>query len=309
MRTMGKRLCVYMLAGVMLASVSGCNAKTEPAEGASVLTPTEIEKESEEPTRLAIEEESFHLAFQMEPGESRKLDVNTDYKGSLEYQSSDDTIAAVDADGMVTAFADGTVTMTVIAGNAKRTANVIVRTPKLEAEESQEEEVTEQTADPAADSTQSGMVAGIQTSGTTGNDVAANTGSSSGTGTTTAPASGGTAPAEPAPPATEAPAFNPADYYLDWYYIQDQVNARLQADYPNGYSGATTWYSYGPGYEDGYPDSRWTNESMINNLYTSIKGNQGDIDSSYTGCFGGMVLDNIEVYPDGTRRAYYTLYY
>lgn len=307
MRTMGKRLCVYMLAGVMLASMSGCNVKTEPAEDASVLTPTEIEKEAEEPTRLAIEEESFHLAFQMEPGESRKLDVNTDYKGSLEYQSSDDTIAAVNADGIVTAFADGTVTMTVIAGNAKRTANVIVRTPKLEAEESQEEEATEQTADPAADSTQSGMVAGTQTSGTTGNDVAANTGSSSGTGTTTAPASGGTAPAEPAPPATEVPAFDPADYYLDWYYIQDQVNARLQADYPNCTIGASTWYGSGTR-SDGEADSRWTNESMIENIYSYIKGHLTDVDSTYSGSMG-MFVDSITVNPDGSRTISYTTYH
>lgn len=307
MRKMGKRLYVYMLAGVMLVSMSGCNAKPEPAEDASVLTPTEIEKEAEELTRLAIEEESFHLAFQMEPGESRKLDVNTDYKGSLEYQSSDDTIAAVDADGMVTAFADGTVTMTVIAGNAKRTANVIVRTPKLEAEENQEEGATEQTADPAADSTQSGMVAGTQTSGTTGNNVAANTGSNSGAGTTSASASGGTAPAESAPPATEAPAFNPADYYLDWYYIQDQVNAKLQADYPNCTIGASTWYGIMQR-TDGEADSSWTNESMINNIYSYIKGNLTDVDSTYSGSMG-MFVNSITVNPDGSRTISYTEYH
>lgn len=304
MRTMGKRLCVYMLAGVMLVSMSGCNAKPEPAEDASVLTPTEIEKEAEEPTRLAIEEESFHLAFQMEPGESRKLDVNTDYKGTLEYQSSDDTIAAVDADGMVTAFADGTVTMTVIADNAKRTANVIVRIPKLEAEE---EETTERTADPAADSTQSSTVAGAQTSGTTGNNVAANTGSSSGAGTTATPASGGTAPAESAPSATEAPAFNPADYYLDWYYIQDQVNARLQADYPNCTIGASTWYGIMQR-TDGEADSSWTNESMINNIYSYIKGNLTDVDSTYSGSMG-MFVNSITVNPDGSRTISYTEYH
>lgn len=307
MRTMGKRLCVYMLAGVMLVSMSGCNEKTESAEDASVLTPTETEKEAEAPTRLAIEEESFHLAFQMEPGESRKLDVDTDYSGSLEYQSSDDTIASVDAEGMVTALAEGTATMTVIAGNAKRTANVIVRTPKLEAGESQEEEATEQAADPAADSTQSGTVAGIQTSGTTGNNVAVNTGSSSGTDTTSAPASGGTAPAEPAPPATEAPAFNPADYYLDWYYIQDQVNARLQADYPNCTIGASTWYGIMQR-TDGEADSSWTNESMINNIYSYIKGNLTDVDSTYSGSMG-MFVNSITVNPDGSRTISYTEYH
>ena len=305
MRTMGKRLCVYMLAGVMLVSMSGCNAKPELVEDASVLTPTEIEKEVEAPTRLAIEEESFHLAFQMEPGESRKLDVNTDYKGSLEYQSSDDTIAAVDADGIVTAFADGTVTMTVIAGNAKRTVNVIVRTPKLEAGEDQEEETTEQTADPAADSTQSGMVAGVQTSGTTGNNVAANIGSSSGAGTTAASASGSTAPAASNPPATEAPAFNPADYYLDWYYIQDQVNARLQADYPNCTIGASTWWESAVR-TDGEADSSWTNERMINNLYSAIKSCMTDVDSTYSGSLG-MFVDSITVNPDGSRTISYTL--
>lgn len=307
MRTMKRRLSAYMLTGFMLASMAGCNAKPEPAEDASVLTPTEIEKEAEEITRLAIETESFHLAFQMEPGESRQLDVDTDYKGGLEYLSSDAAIAAVDADGMVTALADGTVTMTVIAGNAKRTANVIVRTPKLEVEEPLEE-AAEQTADMAEGSSNpSGTIASVQTSGTTGNNGTVNTTAGSGADNTVASAAGGTIPAEPALTATEAPAFNPADYYLDWYYIQDQVNARLQADYPNGYPGTTTWWG-GATEWDGYP-CHWTNENMINNIYSCIKRNQDDIDSSYTGCVGGMVINDITVDPDGRRTISFTMYY
>lgn len=302
MRTMGRKLAAYMLTGVVLVSMSGCNAKQEPVEDASVQTPTEIEKEAAVTTRLAIEEESFHLAFQLEPGESRKLDVNTDYEGELKYQSSDDTVATVDTDGMVTALTDGTATMTVIAGNMKRTANVIVRTPELEAEENREEESAEQTANPAADSTPSGTVAGTQTSGTTGNNVAANTAGTTGGGNTVASAPVGTAP-----PATEAPAFNPADYYLDWYYIQDQVNARLQADYPNCTIGASTWYGSGPEI-DGIEGMRWTNESMIDNMYSYIKGHLTDVDSTYSGSMG-MFVNGITVNPDGSRTISITTYH
>ncbi|MCM1495973.1 MAG: Ig-like domain-containing protein [Bacteroides sp.] len=307
MRTMKRRLSAYMLTGFMLVSMCGCNAKPEPAEDASVLTPTEIETEAEEITRLAIETESFHLAFQMEPGESRQLDVDTDYKGSLEYLSSDAAIAAVDADGMVTALADGTVTMTVIAGNAKRTANVIVRTSELEAGEPLEEATAEQTAAPAEGSTPSGTVASAQTSGTTGNNGTVNTTAGSGADNTVVSAAGGTTPAEPAPTATEAPAFNPADYYLDWYYIQDQVNARLQADYPNCTIGASTWHGSGPEV-DGIEGMRWTNESMIDNMYLYIKGHLTDVDSTYSGSMG-MFVNSITVNPDGSRTISVTTYH
>lgn len=311
---MNKKIQIRMVTGMIVITMAllmtGCKSD-ETIQADAVKEVTEEQKASEEePVILSIEADSEDGKFMLDIGGSRKLSVNTNYEGSLEYASTNEAVATIDADGTVTAVKNGSVTMVVTAGDVERRINVIVKAPvAADDTEEPEEESTEQAVNPDSDSNPSGTVGTAQTSGTTGNNVASNTTGSDTVANTTPSGTGGTAPAAPSEPATEAPAFNPADYYLDWYYIQDQVNARLLADYPNGYIGATTWYSYGEGYRDGYPDSRWTNESMINNIYSSIKQNQGDIDSSYTGCVGGMVLDNIEVHSDGTRTSYYTLYY
>lgn len=316
MKKMSKRIIAGTLTGLMIVSMSGCSGKDEAVEEAFIKAATEMDKvpemeaeaeEAELPVSLTIEQESFHVAFYLEEGESRKLATNTDYNGELEYESSDDTVATVDDKGNVTAVKNGTATMTVHAGNAKRTVNVIVRTLAAENTEEPEEdnsEDAEQVADNRSGNTSSGTVGTAQTSGT---NTAANT-SGGGTASNAAASGGGTSnPETPSAPVTEEPAFNPEDYYLDWYYIQDQVNARLKADYPNCTIGASTWYESDIR-SDGYEGQRWDNESMINNLYSAIKSCMTDVDSTYPGSMG-MFINSITENPDGSRSISYTLYH
>lgn len=317
MKKMGKKIITGILITTMAVMTVGCGSQTEPEDTTEDITAkvsTEADKEiTSDQATISIEQESFNVAFYLEAGESKSLAVDTDYEGKLEYKSSDDSVATIDENGKVTAVKNGTATMTVMAGDSKRTVNVIVRT--LVAEEEPEEE-TDSTETASNETTTAGTTGkGSQSTG--GNTTAnAGAGTSTGNNTTsgnnatsgTVTGSGNTTPSAPADTTTEA-STTETRIYFDWYYIESQVNAKLQADYPNGYPGATTWYSYGEGDRDGYTESIWTNESKINDIYSSIKRNQSDIDSSYNGCFGGMVLDGIEVQEDGTRIIYYTLYY
>ena len=316
---MGKKIITGILIMTMAVMTVGCGSQTEPedtTEDIAIKVSTEADKEiMSEPVTFNIEQERFNVAFYLEAGESKSLAVDTDYEGGLEYISSDDSVATIDENGKVTAVKNGTATMTVIAGDSKRTVNVIVRTLVAEEEPEEETDSTEQTASNESNTTANTTGKGSQS---TGNSTTANAGAgtSSGNNTTsgnnvasgTVAGSGNTTPSAPAETTTEA-STTETRIYFDWYYIESQVNAKLQADYPNGYPGATTWSSYGEGDRDGYTESIWTNESKINDIYSSIKRNQSDIDSSYNGCFGGMVLDGIEVQEDGTRIIYYTLYY
>lgn len=309
---MNKKIQIRMVTGMivitMALSMTGCKSD-ETIQADSVEEVTEEQKASEEePVILSIEADSEDGKFMLDIGGSRKLSVNTNYEGSLEYASTNEAVATIDADGTVTAVKNGSVTMVVTAGNVERRINVIVKAPvAVEDTEEPEEASTEQAVNPDSDSNPSGTVGTAYTSGTTGNDIASNTTGSDTATNTTPSGTGGTAPAAPSEPAPEAPAFNPADYYLDWYYIQDQVNARLKADYPNCTIGASTWY--GSGVEvDGIEGTRWTNESMIENIYSYIKGNLTDVDSTYPGSMG-MFVESITVNSDGSRSISYTVYH
>ena len=56
---------------------------------------------------------------------------------------------------------------------------------------------------------------------------------------------------------------------------------------------------------DGVEWLSWTNETMIDNLYSSIAHSSGNDPSAAIGLF----IDNIEVHPDGSRTIYFTGYY
>lgn len=317
MKQMGKKIITGILITTMAFMTVGCGSQTEPedtTEDIVAKVSTEADKEVvSNPVTISIEQERFNVAFYLEAGESKSLAVDTDYEGKLEYTSSNDSVATIDENGKVTAVKNGTATMTVIAGDSKRTVNVIVRTPVAEEEPEEEPDSTETasnetttagTTGTGSQSTGSSTTANVGAGTSSGNNTTSGNNATSGTVT----GSGNTTPSAPAETTTEA-STTETRIYFDWYYIESQVNAKLQADYPNGYPGATTWSSYGEGDRDGYTESIWTNESKINDIYSSIKRNQSDIDSSYNGCFGGMVLDGIEVQEDGTRIIYYTLYY
>ncbi|MCM1495177.1 MAG: Ig-like domain-containing protein [Bacteroides sp.] len=148
MKKMKKRVIAGIIMLLLAVLVVGCKAK-EPDSGENSDTETEEqgeeqeegqeeeqeegqEAQGEEPQKeaavqLSVYEEAFHTAFSLMVGESRKLKVSTDYDGSLEYQSTDETIATVDQEGTVTAIGAGTVTLTIAAGDVKKDVNVIVQ--------------------------------------------------------------------------------------------------------------------------------------------------------------------------------------
>ena len=316
MRRRTKQIVKYILSpgicmAMLVADLSGCGNVAGEAD-MTVKVATEAEKEAlEEPEEsevsLTISQESFNVAFYLEVGESRKLAVDTDYDGTLTYASANDEVATIDTDGIVAAVKNGTATMTVTAGDTMRRINVIVKAPEEPEEEAATEETTEEetadsqtgTAATGTNTSVSGTVSGMTSGGTASAGTTTTT-------TTTAGTSSGNAASQPAAQPTEAaPAYNPADDYLDWYAIADQVNARLLADYPNAHIGQSTWYSTmnaNDGYE-GYPK---TKERVIEESYQAIKSCLTDVDSTYTGNLG-MVINGIEVNPDGSRKIYFTL--
>lgn len=323
---MGKKIITGILITTMAFMTVGCGSQTEPETTEDIVAKVSTEADKEvmsEPATLNIEQERFNVAFYLEAGESKSLAVDTDYEGKLEYKSSDDSVATIDENGNVTAVKNGTATMTVTAGESKRTVNVIVRTLVAEEEPEEEPDSTEQTQTVSNEANTTVNTTG-KGSQSTGNSTTANAGAGTSTGNNTTSGnnaasgtvtgSGNTTSAETT---TEA-AFNPEDYYLDWYYIQDQVNARLKANYPNATIGSTyVWdgNTYEAGwfagdYEDGYKELPWSNKSMIDNIYSSIKHDldaQG-VPSDVPSYAMGMVITKIEVYSDGSRRAYFTCY-
>lgn len=145
MKKMKKQVMAGIIMLLLAVSVMGCKAK-EPVSEENSDTETEEqgedreegqeegqeqevqgEEQKEDAVQLSVYEEAFHTAFSLAVGESRKLKVSTDYDGSLEYQSADETIATVDQEGTVTAIGAGTVTLTIAAGDVKKDVNVIVQ--------------------------------------------------------------------------------------------------------------------------------------------------------------------------------------
>ena len=322
---MGKKIIAGILITTMAFMTIGCGSQTEPETTEDIVAKVSTEADKEvtaEPVTISIEQESFNVAFYLEAGESKSLAVDTDYEGKLEYTSSDDSVATIDENGKVTAVKNGTATMTVTAGDSKRTVNVIVRTLVAEEEPEEETDSTEQTQ---TVSNESGITANTTGKGSqsTGNSTTANAGAGTSTGNNaasgTVTGSGNTTPSAPVDTTTEAsnPGYNPADYYLDWYYIQNQVNERLLADYPNAIIARGITYNgvyYESGLDagddyDGTPGA-WTTQAKIEDYYRSIKGRLDATNTpSDTYMAIGMFVESITVEPDGSRRIYITCYH
>lgn len=322
MKKMGKRIITGLLAITIIMAMTGCNGK-QPGTEVEAKTVTEQQMEPEEDLiQLSIKEESFNTAFMLEIGESRKLEIDTDYVGLLKFESGNEEIATIDQDGTVTAFRNGTVMITVIAGDVKDTVNVVVKAPKVDVAETTEEEETpeigsetgkEDTVNTNQDVASSGAANTSNAAGTSNNQASAAQPGSQATGTQPA----GSQPTVSESTSAPATTYDPTNYYLDWDYIASQVNARLKANYPNATIGSGCWFE-GAYYEsgwfqmtemDGYAGSRWTNESTINDIYSSIKH---DLDaqntSSETGKGMGMFVNSIVVNADGSRTITYTCY-
>lgn len=312
MKRMGRKWITGTILMTMMFMAAGCKADEPVLTDAEVST-EEQNAEEEPEIHLTIGQESLNVAFTLDIGESRKLDVETDYDGELEYLSEDEAIVIVDQDGMVTAVSNGLVKMTVTAGDVERHVNVVVKEPASQAVEEETENTQEQEGTGNAQNVATGTSRSDQATGTTENKGSAN-GSTSNTTAASAPGetAGNTA-------STEAPAstFNPEDYYLDWYYIADQVNARLKAEYPNatigsGFTWEGTYYEAGWWSEttkDGL-EGGWTTEQQINDIYSTIKHDldaQG-IPNDVPGAAMGMVVNGITVNADGTRTISITCY-
>lgn len=322
MKKMRKQIITGIFAITIVMAMTGCNGKQPTLEvEAKQEIEQSVEKE-EAPIQLSIQEESFNTAFMLEIGESRKLEIDTDYTGSLKYESGNEEIATIDQDGTVTAVRNGTVKITVIAGNVKDTVNVVVKAPAVDVAETTEAEETPEVGSETGKADTTNANQDVASSG------AANTSNAAGTSNNQAPAAQpgaqatGTQQTGSQPAASEntsAPAttYDPTNYYLDWDYIAAQVNARLKANYPNATIGSGCWFEgayYDSGWfqmteMDGYAGSRWTNESKINDIYSSIKH---DLDaqntSSETGKGMGMFVNSIVVNADGSRSITITCY-
>lgn len=163
MKKLDKRVMIGVMTVVMAVSLMGCKAKEPDTEESTDTEQQETEQDEEKDTeqdaekdteqeadsvQLAVFEEAFHTAFTLEVGESKQLKVRTNYDGSLEYKSDDETIATVDQEGNVTATGAGRVSLTITAGDVTKDVNVVVKALEADAESGQAENQEEETGHP-----------------------------------------------------------------------------------------------------------------------------------------------------------------
>ena len=331
MRKRIRKTVAYSIILAMMIAMSGCGkSDIDPDMQVKQAAATE-DKEVDQAKPISLIVKMADGRRELIVGDTKNITVDTAYTGDITYRSMDESIITVDDTGMVTAVAPGEAKVEITAGKTTKWIHLEVKEPVVEAEE---EASTEETAEEKNDTstTTTGTVTVAGQTNTERNNSSSNsgstkgtTGAASGSGTTTSNRgnSSGTANSgsgnggsnqSTAAPATEATtAFNPSDYYLDWGYIQDQVNKRLQNTYPQCTIGKGITYEgvyYESGwakgdYTDGVEWLSWTNETMIDNLYSSIAHSSGNDPSAAIGLF----IDNIEVHPDGSRTIYFTGYY
>lgn len=335
MRKRIRKTVAYSIILAMMIAMSGCGkSDIDPDMQVKQAAATE-DKEVDQAKPISLIVKMADGRRELIVGDTKNITVDTAYTGDITYRSMDDSIITVDDTGMVTAVAPGEAKVEITAGKTTKWIHLEVKEPVVEAEEeTSTEETAEEKNDTSTTTTGTVTVAGqtnternnsSSNSGSTKGTTSGTTGAASGSGTTTSNRgnSSGTANSESgnggsnqstAAPATEATtAFNPSDYYLDWGYIQDQVNKRLQNTYPQCTIGKGITYEgvyYESGwakgdYMDGVEWLSWTNETMIDNLYSSIAHSSGNDPSAAIGLF----IDNIEVHPDGSRTIYFTEYY
>mgnify|MGYP004553150253 CR=1 FL=1 len=325
MRKRIRKTVAYSIILAMMIAMSGCGkSDIDPDMQVKQAAATE-DKEVDQAKPISLIVKMADGRRELIVGDTKNITVDTAYTGDITYRSMDESIITVDDTGMVTAVAPGEAKVEITAGKTTKWIHLEVKEPVVEAEEeTSTEETAEEKNDTSTATTGSTVTVAGQTnternnsssnSGSTKGTTSGTTGAASGSGTTTSNRgnSSGTANSgsgnggsnqSTAAPATEATtAFNPSDYYLDWGYIQDQVNKRLQDNYPECKIGQGNCWAKGD-YMDGVDWLSWTNESMINNLYEGIADTPGHSD------YIGLFIDNIEVHPDGSRTIYFTGYY
>ncbi len=324
MRKRIRKTVAYSIILAMMIAMSGCGkSDIDPDMQVKQAAATE-DKEVDQAKPISLIVKMADGRRELIVGDTKNITVDTAYTGDITYRSMDESIITVDDTGMVTAVAPGEAKVEITAGKTTKWIHLEVKEPVVEAEEeASTEETAEEKNDTSTTTTGTVTVAGQtntgrnnsgSNSGSTKETASGTTGAASGSGTTTSNRSNSSGMANSgsgnvgsnqstAAPATEATtAFNPSDYYLDWSYIQDQVNKRLQDNYPECKIGQGNCWAKGD-YMDGVDWLSWTNESMINNLYEGIADTPGHSD------YIGLFIDNIEVHPDGSRTIYFTGYY
>lgn len=324
MRKRIRKTVAYSIILAMMIAMSGCGKSDIDSDMQVKQAATTADKEVDQAKPISLIVKMADGRRELIVGDTKNITVDTAYTGDITYRSMDESIIMVDDTGMVTAVAPGETKVEITAGKTTKWIHLEVKEPVVEAEEeASTEETAEEKNDTSTTTTGTVTVAGqtntgrnnsSSNSGSTKGTTSGTTGAASGSGTTTSNRgnSSGTANSgsgnggsnqSTAAPATEATtAFNPSDYYLDWSYIQDQVNKRLQDNYPECKIGQGNCWAKGD-YVDGVDWLSWTNESMINNLYEGIADTPGHSD------YIGLFIDNIEVHPDGSRTIYFTGYY
>ncbi len=128
-------------------TITGLDPNTEIAEGEYQAVRVEGDKESERvdiPTfmTLPIDVESVTVSPKsnnLEVGKTRQLNVEIEPSNAtnqdVAYASDNEAIATVDANGLVTAIAEGTATITVTVDGKTDTATVNVTEPEPDPEE------------------------------------------------------------------------------------------------------------------------------------------------------------------------------
>lgn len=324
MRKRIRKTVAYSIILAMMIAMPGCGKSDIDSDMQVKQAATTADKEVDQAKPISLIVKMADGRRELIVGDTKNITVDTAYTGDITYRSMDESIIMVDDTGMVTAVAPGETKVEITAGKTTKWIHLEVKEPVVEAEEeASTEETAEEKNDTSTTTTGTVTVAGqtntgrnnsSSNSGSTKGTTSGTTGAASGSGTTTSNRgnSSGTANSgsgnggsnqSTAAPATEATtAFNPSDYYLDWSYIQDQVNKRLQDNYPECKIGQGNCWAKGD-YMDGVDWLSWTNETMIDNLYSSIADTPGHSD------YIGLFIDNIEVYPDGSRTIYFTEYY
>lgn len=314
-----RKAVVYSILAVMIFSLSGCD-KAAPAVTDLKEVATTEQKEEEKTDTLTLKMEDGRRTMYV--GDVKAIVVSTSYTGEVTYQSTDENIATVDGEGVVTAAAPGEVEIEVKAGSITKWIHLEVKEATADPEEEATEETGENDTTNSETTTQgtgtesaSGQTS---TSNRTGSSGRGSTGTSSssgvsgsGTGTTsggnTTGTTGGnqnTGGGQSSQPAATTTETQQQPLYRDWDRIFSTANARIAEYYgypcrPDPNSPSWEDYSDMDGFYGAYSGNE-TDDETIDYLVNNAIRYYGDA-SQYAGinnpnaCVGGYMLDYIEV--------------
>lgn len=277
-----RKIVAALVIPAIIVSLTGCGQQVELPESEIVdatLASEKIELSTEDikdtpDVQITITEEVFHVAFYLEKGESRQLEVTTDYEGEILYSSSNQTVATIDEQGTVQAIEYGETTITVTCGTKIRTTKVLVK----------EQEATEETEDESTEATEN-------------TDSASSGGNSNDNSSQPATEQPATEQPTPEQPATEEVVY----YYRDWNRIISTANARIAEHYgvPSNVDPNASSYDI-IGFWDGMPN-KWqgneTDDDVINWLVNNAISYYGEQERNSVGGYviieQGIVYDNV----------------